>query len=302
MIKDILERMGYKPDGNGSEWLRMKALYRKSDSPSLAVHSKTGWYEDFVTGQSGPFVRLVMMTLDIGEQEAKSYLHGSFLGKTPIEVEVEAPKNCGVKIEKYFDEDSIANLLPSYGFYQKRGISVDVLKTFDSGVRTYGKLNNRFVFPIYDFNKKIIGLAGRELFENSERAKWKILGRKKDFIYPHHLTGEEIGKTNSVVLVESIGDGLALYEAGIRNFLVTFGTAISKQIILYLIRQSVEKIVISMNNDIQSEENHGLIAAEKIKQNLEKFFSSNCIIIKLPFKKDFGDMNSQEIREWSAAI
>lgn len=300
MVKAILERLGYKPESAGStEWLRMRALYRNSNSSSLAVNTKTGWYNDFVTGQQGPLFKLVMLTLDVSEEEARKFLYGNYIDHAQdYELERKEEK---LKQEKFFSKDFLDDLLPSYGFYNNKGISSDTIKTFDGGVKTYGKLNNRFVFPVYDFNKKIIGISGRELFVQSERPKWKILGRKNNFIYPHHLTGDNIGITGEVILVESIGDGLALYEAGIKNFLVLFGLSISKSVILYLIRQNVQKIVIATNNDFQGEDNRGQVAAKGIEKQLLKFFRPESILISLPFKKDFGDMSSKEIQEWSAA-
>lgn len=295
MIKDILEDLGYKPQVSGSQWLRMNAVYRNGNSLSLVVNQETGWFEDFVTGHNGPLFKLVMMTLGIGEQEAKKYLTGSYYSLQEVkEKTVEK-----IDQQKFFPSDYCNDLLPSYSFYKNRGISEATLKEFDSGVKTYGKMNNRFVFPIYDSNKKIIGIAGRELFQNSERSKWKIMGRKVKFLYPHHLTQNFIEKSREVILVESIGDGLALYENGIKNFLITFGLTISKELILYLIRLNIDKVIIATNNDVKSSENRGLLAADNIKLKLLKYFRDDQIIIKLPTKKDFGEMNAQDITNWA---
>lgn len=296
MIKDILEDLGYKPQISGSQWLRMNAVYRNGNSLSLVVNQETGWFEDFVTGHNGPFFKLVMMTLGIGEQEAKKYLTGSYYSLQNVkEKTIEK-----IEQQKFFPSDYCDDLLPSYSFYKNRGICEKVLKDFDSGVKTYGKMNNRFVFPIYDFNKKIIGIAGRDLFSNQERSKWKIMGRKTKFLYPYHLTETFIQDSREVILVESIGDALALYNAGIKNFLVTFGLSISKDLILYLIRLNIDKVIISTNNDIESSENRGLVAANNIKSKLLKYFRQEQIIIKLPTKKDFGEMSSKDITHWAA--
>jgi DNA primase len=295
MIKDILEDLGYKPQSSGSQWLRMTAAYRNGTSLSLAVNKETGWFEDFVTGHNGPLFKLVMLTLGIGEQEARNYLEGSYFAAQKNN-EVQAEK---IEQQKFLPPDFCDDLLPSYSFYKKRGIEESVLKEFGGGVKTYGKMNNRFVFPIYDFNKKIIGVAGRDLFQNSVRTKWKIMGRKNKFLYPHHLTKDNIESSGEVILVESIGDALALYNAGIKNFLVTFGLSISKDLILYLIRLNVTKIIIATNNDVESKENRGLSAANNIKAKLQKFFQADQVRIVLPCKKDFGEMTKEEIANWN---
>lgn len=133
----------------------------------------------------------------------------------------------------------------------------------------------------------------------STRPKWKTLGKKLNFVFPAQITGRDIERSSAVILVESIGDGLALYEAGIRNFLVLFGTKVSKAVILYLIRANVKKVIIATNNDSDKEKNVGKIAADKIKNDLCKFFDSGAIEIRLPSKNDFGDLTKEEILAWA---
>jgi DNA primase len=191
--------------------------------------------------------------------------------------------------------------MPWYTFYKNRGISEQTIKDFGGGVKTYGKLNNRFVFPIYQ-GEKIVGLAGRDLYTNSQRPKWKILGRKANFVYPYKLTLSDIESSRCVILVESIGDALSLYEAGIKNFLVLFGLSVSKPVTLTLIKSNVDKIIIATNNDMDLETNRGMKAALGIKYKLSKFFSPDSIFVKLPYKKDFGDMKKQEIIDWYKSL
>lgn len=293
-VRTVLESMGYKPEPNG-RWFRMRAIYRDSNSNSLSVNSETGWFSDFVTGEQGPLIRLVMKTKGWGEKDARNYLRSQCYNAPKLQEEEK------IEQKKSFPKEFLEDLLPSYGFYKNRGISEETIKAFDGGVKTYGKMNNRFVFPIYGFDKKIIGIAGRDLFQNSERPKWKILGQKNKFVYPFHLASKEIERQNRVILVESIGDALALYDAGIKNVLVLFGTAISKSLILFLIQMNVQDIIIATNNDPKAD-NPGLRAAESIKGSLFKFFRPECVRICLPEKKDFGECSKEEILEWSAVF
>lgn len=292
-VQNVLEQIGYKVSSSNNFW-RMKALYRKSDSLSVSVNKETGWFEDFVTGQNGPLSHLVALTLGISRQDGEAYLKNMFFNQN-YEVKEKEPE---IKNDEKLEADFLKDLLPSYGFYKNRGISEGTLRAFNSGVKTYGKLNNRYVFPVFDHNNNLIGVSGRDLFDNSTRPKWKTLGKKTNFIYPHHISSQSIEDQSEVILVESIGDGLALYESGIKNFLVLFGTKISKSIILYLIRQNVQKIIIATNNDVASAVNAGLEGAQNIKKQLLKFFTEDKIIIKLPPKNDLGDMNCREIQEW----
>ena len=297
MIVELLKKMGYVPERSGPDYLRMKAIYRNSASSSLSVNTKSGWFTDFVTGQSGPLIKLAMITLNINEKDAKSFLRNEYFDNT-VEAEDQESK---IVQEKFFNSDFLSDLLPSFNFYNKRGISNETLKDFKGGVKTYGKLNNRFVFPIFEGNK-IIGLAGRDLYSNSQRPKWKILGRKSNFVYPPDLASPEIQRTKTVILVESIGDALALYENGIKNFIVIFGLTVSKNVILFLMKSNLEKIIISTNNDSDSDYNRGMEAALNIKSKLSKFFNSDTLKVKLPTRKDFGDMTKAEILEWKKQI
>lgn len=294
-VKDVLEKLGYKLQSSNNFW-RMSALYRKSNSNSLSVNKETGWFEDFVTGENGPLSNLVALTLGISREQGLKYLADSNANFKNSVTEEEI----SIKNEEVFNSDLLKDLLPSFAFYKNKGISEKTLREFNGGVKTCGKLNNRFVFPIFDENKKIVGVSGRDLLNNSEtRPKWKILGKKNNFIFPAHLSGNEIELKSEVVLVESIGDALALYDAGIKNILVLFGTKVSKAIVLYLIRQNVNKIIIATNNDVDSSTNWGEEAAKNIYKQLLNFFDSSKIEIRLPAKNDFGTMSKEEILEWA---
>ena len=43
-------------------------------------------------------------------------------------------------------------------------------------------------------------------------------------------------------------------------------------------------------------------AALGIKYKLSKFFNPDSISVKLPYKKDFGDMKKQEIIDWYKSL
>ena len=156
------------------------------------------------------------------------------------------------------------------------------------------------VFPVYDDEGLIIGIDGRTIFDATP--KWKKLGYKLDWIFPLFAI-PEISKTGEVILVESIGDTLALYDAGIKNVFCLFSVKISSKVISKLIELGVKKIIIATNNDKDNEINPrtreaGNQAAIKIREKLLNFFDDSVIHIKLPIKKDFGVMSKDEIKLW----
>ena len=66
-----------------------------------------------------------------------------------------------------------------------------------------------------------------------------------------------------MIFVESIGDLLNLNENGYHNVLVTFGLDISTKLICATLSLNLKSIIISLNNDSNSERNRGLEASVK---------------------------------------
>ena len=114
--------------------------------------------------------------------------------------------------------------------------------------------------------------------------KWKILGRKKDFLFPYHVNKQEILDKKEVILLESPGDAFSLMTAGINNCLVMFGTNLSYKLLNTLISLNLQKIIISTNNDEINRfgNSPGKDAAKKIKNKLLNFFDENYIKIITP--------------------
>jgi DNA primase len=157
----------------------------------------------------------------------------------------------------------------------------------------------RFVFPIFNTNNQIHGFSGRIMSKSSTAPKWKHIGVKSKWIYPHNLSLNEIQKKQEVILVESIGDVLSLFENGYKNILCTFGVDISPSLISYLVGINPKKIIISFNNDKLSKNNAGKNGAIKNFLKLQNFLDNQKIYIHLPTKNDFGEMNSEDFTEWS---
>jgi hypothetical protein len=97
-----------------------------------------------------------------------------------------------------------------------------------------------------------------------------------------------------VILVESIGDSMALTQNGMHNNLVMFGLDCSPKLLNFLVSKNLNKIVISTNNDSESSINRGLIAAVKVLIKLSSFFDLNILKIKPPLLNDFGEMQASD--------
>jgi hypothetical protein len=292
-VYQVLTDLGYKLKDFGKEY-RTRPLYRDSDNDTvLKIYKDTGHWFDFKENISGDFSLLVGMTLKLDNPEkAKEWLKNKnfVIHKSSY---IEKPL---LKATKKFDIEILSKLENNQNYWLNRGVSQNILEEFKGGLAKTGKMKNRYVFPIFNYKKDLVGFSGRDV-TNLSKIKWKHLGEKNDFVYPLFLNGEAIETQREVILVESIGDMLSLYQSGVKNILVTFGVNLSLGILNYLLKIDVKMIYISLNND-SNKNNAGNIGAEKIYSKLTRYFDKKQLQIALPTKKDFGEMNKEEILQW----
>jgi hypothetical protein len=264
-------------------------LYRSGDNPgALVIYHKDDRVIDMVTGDRFNIEGLIKRTLNIDTNQVKDWLGGRIINIPKVD-------KAEIKMDKIFDDNE---LIPDYSYWNKRGISNDVLIKLKSGVSLVGDMKNRYVFPIFNNKGLIIGKAGRDLTGNSY-AKWKIVGPKSNFVWPAFFNLAAIKESKQIILFESIGDYLACHESGIKNGLVLFGTEISQKIVNFCIAIGAQSIIIATNNDSQfRDSNAGNKAAEKIVNRLSLYFDEGVISVKLPNKeKDFNDQLMNHGRE-----
>jgi len=196
-------------------------------------------------------------------------------------------------IPQTFPLSLLDKLIKDYSYWEGRGVPQEVMEKTRGGVALDGQMKNRWVIPIFNQNEDaLVGFTGRALKPGME-PKWKHLGRTSTWVFGDR---DEIEGNQTAILVESPGDYLALKNAGVENVLCLFGVVLSQGIISFLISANVKTIYISTNNDVKH--TVGQDAARKIKERLDKFFESDNVVVKLPTKKDFGEMKVEEIEEW----
>jgi len=297
-IYQILTDLGYKLKDYGKEY-RAKPLYRDSDNDTvLKIYKDSGHWFDFKENISGDFSALVGMTLKLESPEkAKEWLKDKNFNFSSHQ---ERTKPLLRSIKK-FDLDLLKNLeTDDQTYWNKRGITNETLKEFKGGVVKAGKMKNRYVFPIFNIDNNINGFSGRDT-TNLSKIRWKHIGEKNDFLYPLFLNEKYILDSKQVFIIESIGDMLSLWQAGIRNTIVLFGVNMNLKILNYLLKIDVNKIYISLNNDFLNKgEGYGCgnVSSRKIYNKLTRYFDHKQLKISLPIKKDFGEMNAQEILQW----
>jgi len=296
---DILHKLGYTNLKDTGGVYRTKPLYRDSgNSTILCIFKDSGYFKDHGREEfKGPLEELVRLTLNLKDRKEAA----QWLGRDYKKVKSSFTKSVQyINNDNIFDDENLSLIINNHSYWKSRGISESILKNFkcgiDNGVEG-GKMQNRYVFPIFDQNSRIIGLSGRKLEKDSKRPKWIHYGSKSKWIYPAFLNHDELKESKEIILVESIGDMLSLWEAGITNCLVLFGVNLSDAILYYLLKIKAKKILISLNND-GGENKAGNLGAIKILETLEYYFGKKIAKIRLPTKNDFNEMTKSEILQW----
>tara|TARA_R110000772_G_scaffold88958_4_gene184529 strand:+ start:6996 stop:8066 length:1071 start_codon:yes stop_codon:yes gene_type:complete len=302
-IQQILEELGYNLTDRGQYW-QCSAVYRNgNNNTALQIWKNSGVWRDFVEGTMPlPFVKLLEAHLGTNNKETlNKYL--SLENKPAERIPAQEDR---IVMEKLYNEDILDDLFPHYDFYNKKGIDSNVLEFLKGGLATKGKMYQRFVFPIYNEHSRIHGFSGRDMTDRGG-PKWKHMGRKSSWLYPYYTPDhkifpiqEAIEDSNSVILVESIGDLLNLHQHGFKNVLVSFGLDLSPKLLCHLMSLNVEKIIIAFNNDNDKSINRGARAAVKNYLKLLNHFNFEQIHICLPIKTDFGEMLPEDFEQWDS--
>jgi hypothetical protein len=290
--KQVLEDLGYRLKDHGSYW-RTSAVYRSGDnSTALQIYKDTGVWKDYVEDSIFlPFEALLQKTLNTNDKSILS----SYIKDVGVNNFTRSPKKKLLSEEKTYSKSCLDRLLPHYDFYLNRGISQDTLESFYCGLAMSGKLYQRIVFPIFRPDGLIHGFSGRKVTDDP-RPKWLHNGRCSDWFYPYYSVkevSEAIEIEKSVYIVESIGDCISLFNAGIKN--VSFGLNISPKFIAKLNGLPVDKVFISFNNDFNSEFNRGFEGAIKSIFKLSDQMDFEKIFFAPPSENDFGDMEKYQL-------
>lgn len=279
--REILNAIGYvELQDHGKEY-RMRPLYRSSgNSTALCVNKSNGQWYDFSAREGGSILGLVKLTLNLSSLKAAK----EYLGNPEIEIEDYAVNKYELSEHKRFDKELLVKLKKDHSYWEGRGISKDILELFNGGTTFNGRMGYRYVFPIIDNKNDLIGFSGRRLNDNPDYPKWKILGKKSNFVYPSW----QAQYSKKSIIVESIGDMLSLAEIGIRHVLVAFGVEISPKIIQHLLKFDCQEIFIVMNND-NGNNFVGNLASLECKQSLLKYFDVGQVTSIIPPYKDLNE-------------
>ncbi len=145
-------------------------------------------------------------------------------------------------------------------------------------------------FPLSDANNNPVGLYGRKVFEfekENHPCHLYLPGERKG------IFNRQAAKSGPVVhLTESILDGLALINAGIKNTIPCYGTnGLTSEIIQHLKQNQVTSAYICFDGDEAGDQ-----GAEKAKASLEKEGISG-YLVRLPEGYDLNNFFHPEVKE-----
>jgi len=286
--------------------------FSKEKTPSFTINDEKGFYHCFSSGEHGNIFDFLVKVekLNFGDAvrklAAKAGMPAFKFTKENIEVENKRKKYDEIltialqHYQKNFSEnDSVKKYAHGRGLTQKilstfkigysgeYGLNVSLFSGFnqkeliESGVFFHDEKNNklidrfknRLIFPIFDYNNKVIGFGGRALSQNY-LAKYinspETEFFKKGFnLYNLNNAKNENKQSGIVFVVEGYMDAISLYQAGFKNVVATLGTAMTESH-LNLVWRYFNDPVVCFDGD-----RSGQNAAHKISEKLIAYMKPN---------------------------
>lgn len=286
--------------------------FSKEKTPSFTINDEKGFYHCFSSGEHGNIFDFLVKVekLNFGDAvrklAAKAGMPAFKFTKENIEVENKRKKYDEIltialqNYQKNFSEnDSVKKYAHGRGLTQEilstfkigysgeYGLNVSLFSGFnqkeliESGVFFHDEKNNklidrfknRLIFPIFDYNNKVIGFGGRALSQNY-LAKYinspETEFFKKGFnLYNLNNAKNENKQSGIVFVVEGYMDAISLYQAGFKNVVATLGTAMTESH-LNLVWRYFNDPVVCFDGD-----RSGQNAAHKISEKLIAYMKPN---------------------------
>ena len=121
----------------------------------------------------------------------------------------------------------------------------------------YDRFRGRIIFPIFDYNGRVIAFGGRIYPEKENEAKYvnspeTPLYQKSRTIYALHKAKSEVLQKGFCILVEGYMDAIMSHQAGVKNAVAVSGTALTEEQ-LKILRRLCEKLIAAFDMDSAGE-------------------------------------------------
>lgn len=125
-----------------------------------------------------------------------------------------------------------------------------IIKKTDGGY--YDRFRGRFMIPIVDLYKRVLGFGGRKMVDDDSpkyiNSPETPIYQKGQILFGLYQSRDAIKKQDQAIFVEGYTDLISLFQAGIRNVVATSGTALTAAQ-AKLIRRFTENIVLLYDAD-----------------------------------------------------
>ena len=159
-----------------------------------------------------------------------------------------------------FVNGSLKNILPD---------DPEVLNTLKNLCILNKKGNETFyncvVFPLYDQNGGIVNLYGRNIDPENGASHLYLAGSRSGII-----NRQAVKRSSTILLTESIIDGLTLYDQGFKNVVPAYGVNGLTEDHLSLFNRKVKEVYICFDSDKPGKEGAGKTAEQLKKQGIEQ--------------------------------
>lgn len=142
-----------------------------------------------------------------------------------------------------------------FGFLRSKKYSEQILSKsglFARNNRQYPLFRDRLMFPIRDWQGRVVAFGGRDL-SGSSQAKYintpeTILYKKREIVYGMYESMKELKSSGSCILCEGYFDVMAMHQAGMETAMAPLGTAFTAEQ-GKLIRRFAEKAYTLFDSD-----------------------------------------------------
>ena len=242
-----------------------------------------GYFNCFVCGEKGSFLKFVAECFDAPESYAKAWLLKNFGGELVAKnlfmgEPIVLNRNKGIK--KHLDESILDQYQTWNPYLAKRKLSREICELFK--VR-YDPKYRQVIFPAYDMNGNLVMLAKRSI-------DVKSFYLDKDVEKPVYCL-DYVMKNNikTVLITEGPFDCLTGWEYGFPT-IATFGK-ISDYQIEQINKSCINIIYAAFDNDA---------AGRSFLETLKRKLTKRIIIIETKFpawRKDLNDLTKEELQE-----
>lgn len=128
-----------------------------------------------------------------------------------------------------------------------------------NGLEEYDSFYDRIMIPIEDASGKIVGFSGRiyKKYYDNKPSKYKNtteteIFKKGEILYNYKLAKEEARLKGNVIIMEGFMDLFRAYSIGIKNVVVSMGTAVTKEQAT-LLKRMAKDIILCFDGDSAGE-------------------------------------------------